>query len=45
MRVVEVLYSVPDVLIVILLGISLKEPLQKLFDAGGLQALSGVVPD
>jgi oligopeptide transport system permease protein len=42
MRVVEILYSIPDVLIVILLGISLKEPLQSLLDSGGLRAFSGV---
>ncbi|MDR3050691.1 MAG: ABC transporter permease [Oscillospiraceae bacterium] len=42
MRVVEVLYAVPDVLIVILLNISLKEPLQKLFDSGGLRAVSSL---
>lgn len=42
MRVVEVLYSVPDVLVVILLSISLKEPLQMIFDRGALRFLSSV---
>lgn len=42
MRIAEVLYSVPDVLIVILLGISLKEPLQQIFDRGGLAAFSSL---
>ncbi len=42
MRVVEIIYAVPDALIVILLGIALKDPLQKLLDSGGLKAFSGV---
>jgi len=42
MRIVEIIYSVPDALIVILLGLSLKGPLQKLLDSGGLKAFSGV---
>ena len=33
MRIVELIYSVPDVLIVLLLQVVLKEPLQKWFDA------------
>ena len=38
MRIVELIYSVPDVLIVLLLQVVLKEPLQKWFDAsqGGI---------
>jgi oligopeptide transport system permease protein len=48
MRFVEILYSVPDILIVILLSIVLKEPLKQAFDTGtalgGLQKLgSGIV--
>ena len=39
MRIVELIYSVPDVLIVLLLQVVLKEPLQKWFDA----AQGGVV--
>lgn len=42
MRTVEILYSVPDVLIVILLGIILKDPLEKLFNTGALTFLKGV---
>lgn len=42
MRVAEVLYSIPDVLVVILLGIALKEPIQALFDSGALRALSSL---
>lgn len=42
MRVVEVLYSIPDVLVVILLGITLKEPLQRAFDSGALSFLSSI---
>lgn len=42
MRIVEVLYSIPDVLVVILLSISLKEPLQMLFDRGSLKAFSSI---
>jgi ABC-type dipeptide/oligopeptide/nickel transport system permease subunit len=33
MRIVEIIYSVPDVLIVLLLGVVLKEPLQQWFDS------------
>ena len=33
MRVVEIIYSVPDVLIVLLLGVVLKSPLQQWFDS------------
>ena len=40
MRIVEVLYSIPDVLVVIMLSISLKEPLQILFDRGALRLFS-----
>jgi oligopeptide transport system permease protein len=48
MRFVEILYAVPDILIVILLSIVLKDPLKKAFDTGGafggLQKLgSGIV--
>ena len=39
MRIVELIYSVPDVLIVLLLQVVLKEPLQKWFDG----AQSGIV--
>ena len=43
MRIVEILYSVPDILIVILLSIVIKEPMKKAFDngsvLGGLQTL------
>lgn len=42
MRIVEIIYAVPDALIVILLGISLKDPLQKLLDSGGLRAFADV---
>ena len=41
MRIVEIIYAVPDALIVILLGITLKEPLQDLLDAGGLRTFAG----
>jgi oligopeptide transport system permease protein len=34
MRIVEIIYSVPDILIIILLQIVIKEPLQKAFDSG-----------
>lgn len=40
MRIVEVIYSVPNVLIIILLQISLRQPLQTLFDRGGLRMFS-----
>ncbi|HHU73310.1 MAG TPA: ABC transporter permease [Clostridiales bacterium] len=40
MRIVEIIYSVPDILIVILLSIVLKDPLKKAFDTGG--ALGGL---
>jgi len=40
MRIAEVLHSLPDVLVVILLGIVLKEPIQALFDSGALRSLS-----
>lgn len=43
MRIVDLIYSVPDVLIVLLLQVVLKEPLQKLFDTSTfplIQALS-----
>jgi len=40
MRVAEILHSLPDVLVVILLGIVLKEPIQALFNSGALRALS-----
>ena len=42
MRICEIIYSIPTVLITILLNIVLKEPLQKLFDAGHWQALRTV---
>lgn len=48
MRIVEIIYSLPDILIIILLQIVIKEPLQKAFDSGsflgGFQKLgSGIV--
>ncbi len=48
MRIVEILYAVPDILIVILLSIVIKDPLKAAFDQGtslgGLQKLgSGIV--
>ena len=48
MRIVEIIYSLPDILIVILLKIVIDEPLKKAFDTGmmfgGLQKLgSGIV--
>jgi oligopeptide transport system permease protein len=48
MRIVEVIYSLPDILIIILLQIVIKAPLQKAFDSGamfgGLQKLGpGIV--
>lgn len=48
MRIVEIIYSLPDILIVILLQIVIKEPLKKAFDSGaafgGLQKLgAGIV--
>lgn len=48
MRIVEVIYSLPDILIIILLQIVIKTPLQKAFDSGaffgGLQKLGpGIV--
>lgn len=48
MRIVEIIYSLPDILIIILLQIVIKEPLQKAFDQGsilgGFQKLgSGIV--
>lgn len=42
MRICEIIYSIPTVLIIILLNIVLKEPLQKLFDAGHWEALRTV---
>ena len=42
MRICEIIYSIPTVLIIILLNIVLKEPLQKLFDAGHWTALRTV---
>ena len=42
MRICEIIYSIPTVLIIILLNIVLKEPLQKFFDAGNLEALRTV---
>ncbi|MEA4899761.1 ABC transporter permease [Bacillota bacterium Meth-B3] len=42
MRVVEIVYAIPDALVVIILGISLKDPLQKLLDSGGLKAFASV---
>jgi oligopeptide transport system permease protein len=45
MRFVEILYSVPDILIVILLSVTLKDPLTDLFEAGGiLSGLAGIGP-
>lgn len=45
MRFVEILYSVPDILIVILLSVTLKDPLTQLFEAGGiLSGLAGIGP-
>jgi oligopeptide transport system permease protein len=48
MRVVEIIYSLPDILIIILLQIVIKEPLEKAFNSGaplgGLQKLGpGIV--
>jgi oligopeptide transport system permease protein len=48
MRIVELIYALPDILIIILLQIVIKEPLQKAFDSGamfgGLQKLGpGIV--
>jgi len=40
MRIAEVLHSLPDVLVVILLGIVLKDPIQSLFSSGAFRALS-----
>ena len=42
MRICEIIYSIPTVLIIILLNIVLKEPLQRFFDAGNLAALNSV---
>ncbi len=42
MRVCEIIYSIPTVLIIILLNIVLKQPLQKLFDAGHFSAFRSV---
>ncbi|MGI6173113.1 MAG: ABC transporter permease [Christensenellales bacterium] len=42
MRICEIIYSIPTVLIIILLNIVLKEPLQKLFDAGHFEAMRSV---
>ncbi len=42
MRICEIIYSIPTVLIIILLNIVLKEPLQRFFDAGNLEALRTV---
>ena len=42
MRICEIIYSIPTVLIIILLNIVLKEPLQRFFDSGHLAALSSV---
>ena len=39
MRIAEVLWSLPDVLVVILLGVVLKEPIQALFDSGSFRAI------
>jgi len=45
MRFVEILYSVPDILIVILLSVILKGPLTELFESGGvLSGLAGIGP-
>ncbi|HOA14936.1 MAG TPA: ABC transporter permease [Bacillota bacterium] len=45
MRFVEILYSVPDILIVILLSVTLKDPLTALFESGGfLSGLAGIGP-
>lgn len=45
MRFVEILYSVPDILIVILLSVTLKEPLDMLFTSGGVfKGLAGIGP-
>ena len=42
MRICEIIYSIPTVLIIILLNIVLKEPMQRFFDAGHLASLSSV---
>ena len=42
MRICEIIYSIPTVLIIILLNIVLKEPMQRFFDAGHMEALSTV---
>lgn len=36
MRIVEIIYSLPDILIIIMLQIVIKEPLEKAFDSGSL---------
>lgn len=40
MRIAEVIYSIPSVLIIILLNITLKQPLQQFFDRSGLRMFS-----
>lgn len=40
MRFAEVINSIPNVMMIILLQVSIKEPLQALFDRGGLKAFS-----
>lgn len=42
MRICEIIYSIPTTLIIILLNIVLKEPLQSLFDAGKFGGLRNV---
>lgn len=42
MRICEIIYSIPTTLIIILLNIVLKDPLQKLFDAGKFGGLRNV---
>ena len=44
MRIVDIIYSVPTVLLAILLQVALKDPLTKLLDSGNMPVLSGVGP-
>ena len=44
MRICELIYSVPDILVIILLQITLKDPLTKLADSGKLGPLSKLGP-
>lgn len=44
MRFAEVIYSIPSVMVIILLQISLKQPLQRMFDNGALKMFSSFGP-